>query len=345
MKPFVFNIFFANLLMWNVMASPLLPNSSGDKDTIIVKLKNRNKMIIVTNKDKDISELKEIDLNALMQNLDSAMKGMNTRIEIFDREREDGGNRDTSLVIRKRIVKTDGGQKITITESRTGSKIISIRDTVITTSGYKTATNKRYRSFNDELVFDLGFVNYLEDGNSTPDQSGKPYGLNASKSVQVGFTYLHAWPITKRFSLASGLNITWDNYRFEDNFKIVKGDSVRFEAPGNDRIYDKSKMLVTTLNVPVQVRYHSKSGFRVMGGVFGGYRVFSHSKVKYTETGKTQRDKEQSNFYLNNFNYGVRAEIGYNDVSLYGQYHVNPLFSKRGPELNTFSVGLSLALD
>ncbi len=342
MKPLVFNILFANLLMWNVMASPMHIVPPSEKDTIILKLKNRSKMIIVTNKDQDISELKELDLNALMQNLDSAMKGLNLRVEILGNEMDGQGNRDTSIVIRKRVVKTDGGQKITITENRYGSKIISIRDTDV--NSQSTNRHRTYRGFSDELVFDLGFTNYLE-GNQTPDQTGKPYGLNASKSVQVGFGYIHAWPLSKRFSVASGLNITWDNYRFEDNFKIVKGDSVLFEAPDNDRIYNKSKLLVTTVNVPIQLRYQSKSGFRVAAGVFGGYRVFSHSKVKYNDNGKTQRDKEQSNFYLNNFNYGVRAEIGYSDISLYGQYHINPLFSSRGPEVNSFSLGLSFALD
>jgi len=344
MKLFVFNIFFANLLMWNVMASPMHFASEGEKDTIIVKLKNRSKMIIVTNKDQDISELKEIDLNALMQNLDSAMKGLNLRVEILGNQVDAQSNRDTSIVIRKRIVKTDGGQKITITENRFGSKIISIRDTVVTSTGTKKYKHRTYRGFSDEMIFDLGFTNYLE-GDQTPDQTGKSYGLNASKSVQLGIGYIHAWPLSKSLSVASGLNITWDNYRFEDNFKIVKGDSVQFEAPDKDRIYTKSKLLVTTLNVPLQLRYQSKSGFRVATGVFGGYRVFSHSKVKYNENGKTQRDKEQSNFYLNNFNYGVRAEIGFSDISLYGQYHINPLFGARGPELNSFSVGLSFALD
>ncbi|MBA4054703.1 MAG: hypothetical protein C0490_08335, partial [Marivirga sp.] len=71
-----------------------------------------------------------------------------------------------------------------------------------------------------------------------------------------------------------------------------------------------------------------------------GYRIASHSKIVYKEDGK-EKDKEHDSFYLNNFRYGVRLQVGYRATDLFFNYDLNELFaSGKGPNLNAFSFGV-----
>jgi hypothetical protein len=78
-------------------------------------------------------------------------------------------------------------------------------------------------------------------------------------------------------------------------------------------------------------------------GVYGGYRLGSHSKIKFRQNDETDKDKEHSSFYLNNWRYGLRMRMGIKSLDLFFNYDLNELFSEgRGPELNAFSFGIIL---
>jgi hypothetical protein len=93
----------------------------------------------------------------------------------------------------------------------------------------------------------------------------------------------------------------------------------------------------------VKIENYKKQGFKIGVGVYGGYRLGSHSKIKFRQNDETDKDKEHSSFYLNNWRYGLRMRMGIKSLDLFFNYDLNELFSEgRGPELNAFSFGIIL---
>ena len=90
-------------------------------------------------------------------------------------------------------------------------------------------------------------------------------------------------------------------------------------------------------------RANGKDGFHIGAGGFAGYRLGSHSKVKYEQDGSSTKDKDRGSFNLSDFQYGATGVIGYNNFSMFVKYNMNDLFKEnRGPQVNTISFGFRL---
>ena len=77
--------------------------------------------------------------------------------------------------------------------------------------------------------------------------------------------------------------------------------------------------------------------------MYAGYRIASYTKYVTKEDGDKEKDKDKDGFYLNNFRYGVRGQIGFRGIDIFFNYDLNELFAdNRGPELNAFSFGVVL---
>ena len=149
----------------------------------------------------------------------------------------------------------------------------------------------------------------------------------------------------------------------DDDILITKGpETVEFNPLPSEYDGQKSKLTASYINayfVPmidfsrnkrkvkslesgsIKIENYKKQGFKIGIGVYGGYRLASHSKIKYELDGDTEKDKEHSSFYLQNWRYGVRARMGIKGLDVFFNYDLNELFSEgRGPELNAFSFGI-----
>ena len=85
-------------------------------------------------------------------------------------------------------------------------------------------------------------------------------------------------------------------------------------------------------------RFHS---FHFAAGGFGGVLLGGSFKIK-TNDGK---EKIRDNFNLNQFRYGVRAQVGFGPLIFYSQIALNELFDKdenAGFEVYPFSWGISI---
>ena len=97
----------------------------------------------------------------------------------------------------------------------------------------------------------------------------------------------------------------------------------------------------------VSFRTYKKQGIRFGVGGYAGYRIGGNTKFVYREDGKKQKDKEKGNYYLENFRYGVRAQVGYKGLDLFAMYDLNNVFAgDRGPAgsngMNAITVGITL---
>jgi hypothetical protein len=83
------------------------------------------------------------------------------------------------------------------------------------------------------------------------------------------------------------------------------------------------------------------NGFRIGLGPYVGYRIDSYSKHVYYSNGDKEKDQDRSSYYLNNFRYGARFQIGYRGTDLFVNYDMNDLYvENRGPKLNALSFGV-----
>ncbi|GAA5029612.1 hypothetical protein GCM10011506_18070 [Marivirga lumbricoides] len=220
--------------------------------------------------------------------------------------------------------------------------------------GFDTAFNKeskvnkknRKDRYSHEFEFLIGLNNYLNEDNQFPDNDNAVYSIDPITSWTYGINSVHEVKVNPyiRFNFQFGLQ--WYNFALADNkYQIVKGEQevgfIDTSVTRPDINPDRSKMNITYLNVnfvPMIYTGKSSSSFRFGAGPYAGYRIGSKSKFKYDDDGK---DKIKNNLHLNNWRYGLKAQIGWKGVDLFATYDLNPLFiENRGPELNAFSFGI-----
>jgi len=150
-------------------------------------------------------------------------------------------------------------------------------------------------------------------------------------------------------SFSPGLGIGVHNM-FNSSFIHTNNDSsyfvpINIEQP--DISYKKSKFVATYLDIPLEIRYKSKSQFRAALGFKFGFLIMGHSKYKgddYQEgTTNLVIYKKKKIDYLETNRYGFTARIGYKWLNLYGYYQLSTLFQEnKGPEMYPISVGITI---
>lgn len=220
-------------------------------------------------------------------------------------------------------------------------------------------TIKRRKKFRGHWQgFELGMNNFLDSDFAFGPAVGDEYmDLHTGKSWNVNLNILefNLGLIGNSVGLVTGLGFEFNDYRFDNPITIVKDAannnviipfdySVEFLPP----IYpEKSKLSTTYLTVPLLLEFqvpnaNKKNRFYVSGGIIGGLKVGSKTKVVYRTNGAKQKDKVRDDFNLSPFRYGVTARVGVGPLKLFGNYYLTPLFEKnKGPELYPFTIGLT----
>jgi hypothetical protein len=175
--------------------------------------------------------------------------------------------------------------------------------------------------------------------------------LNTGKSWNVNINFLQygLGLIGNNIGIVTGLGLELNDYRFDNNNSITK-DVVNGMIVENTYVLslEKSKFTTSYLTVPLLLEFQVPAGRRnkrlfISGGVIGGLKIGSHTKVVYREEGNRQKVKDRGDFNLSSLRYGVTARIGYRALKVFANYYLTPLFEDgAGPELYPFSVGLVL---
>ncbi|EJF11624.1 outer membrane beta-barrel protein [Pontibacter sp. BAB1700] len=342
----------------------------GQHDTIVVKMANGAKMVLYL---QNIEQLKAFE----NYSLDSLMRVLNKYVDQVDRM--DGANKElksqeTTVVFGKN---DNDPETVTITVQETGqdgkvnrekheiriNKNIKIdveieekdgntkvdvnmpnraeRDSIRTSN-----VKKSYKATRFNFDLDLGLNNFLNtNSQQVPDL--KPLG---SRYVSIN------WHLNSQIGgrksplyLVSGLEFAFNNYMFDRNFVIEEDvNDVTFFRREMEINYDKVKLTHSSVNVPLMPmlkfkRQNGKEGFKLGAGPFVGYRLGAHSKFKFEDSGRTQKEKVRSSYNLSDFQYGLTGVIGYGNLDLFVKYNMNDLFKdNRGPDANVISFGLRL---
>jgi len=177
------------------------------------------------------------------------------------------------------------------------------------------------------------------------------FDLRPLGSRYISFQWRHSWRVGKvgsPFYIVSGPEIAFNNYMFDNNRRLFAADSsVSFIRKESSFNLQKSKLATTTLNLPLmaQLYFRDQKGhesFRLSAGGFVGYRLSSHTKIKYDQDGSTKKDKDRGSYNLEDFQYGLQGIIGVRGIDLFVKYNLNDLFKEnRGPQAQTLSFGIS----
>jgi len=151
------------------------------------------------------------------------------------------------------------------------------------------------------------------------------------------------------FSFAGGLGITSENLYLKDAYvPNVKADSISFEKVPFGVDAKRSKLNVTYLDIPLEIRYVTDKKMRFTLGMKFGFLIDSKTMYKgdaFDEDGKLGygvHEKSKGVNQLESTRFGVQARIGYKWVHVYGYYSLNRLFkADKGPQMYPISVGVT----
>ncbi len=306
-------------------------------DTVVIRVGEGSKIVVTVRDKKDLYTLKQYDFQKLMADLITKLEARDTtpsQTPASEYRKEDGASEP---VVSEREVWTDRSQD---TNERPKTY-------------YHWKKRRTYHSFN----IDIGTNNYLADGRF-PDQDNSQYTVRPWGSWYVGINSTQRTRLANRFFLEWGVGVSWYNFKFQDAATVVSKDenTVIFGKDTRDNDFKKSKLTAAYVNaslVPV-LDFGSnrrKPGlfdgsdarsFRIGAGPYVGYRIDSYTKNVFDENGDERKPRNHDNFYLNNLRYGMRLQVGYDDVDFFVNYDMNELFTEnRGPKLNAFSFGVT----
>ena len=197
----------------------------------------------------------------------------------------------------------------------------------------------------------IGYANYVTPNNDLNlPPSHNFLTLNSTKSwawsANVGEVGINIIP--KYLGLVSGIGFEFTSLRFDNANNITKdatGNIIAVDYSYFDEI-KKSKLTTWHVNVPLlleaQIPVKKNKSIFVAGGVIGGLKIYSRTKVKAKIDGEKQKIKNKGDFSLNPLRYGFTARCGYDDFGIYATYYVSEMFQTgKSIELNPLSIGIS----
>ncbi|HEX8426776.1 outer membrane beta-barrel protein [Hymenobacter sp.] len=366
-----------------VLASPCFARPAYPAhldDTIVVKLPNQATMTLFVKNKQQLRELRAYKLDSLMILLDTYITqaeaaGKNSKseqvtMEFYPAKDKPGKQVPEQIRItmhndesKKSTVKENNVEVrmgrvfgVSVQEKSDGSKDrVDIHvgstakdDSLAAAKRKAKQEEKQNRAVHNNFNIDLG-LNTLVNvetpvGQSAPDL--KPVG---SRYLSLNWHYdIRLGQKGSPLHLLTGPELAFNNYMLDNNSRFVNLNAATTLQAEMERSLEKSKLAVTTLNLPLMavLDFQNKKGrdaFRIGAGGFIGYRLGSHTKIKYSEDGRTRKDKDRGSYNLEDFQYGVQGTIGIRSFDLFAKYNLNDLFqNNRGIQAQTLSFGISL---
>lgn len=310
-------------------------NSELSKDTVLVITQN-NKSINVAINTKTDESVRGLSTNTgqATRRENNVNNSSNVKIGLGGVHVKDGS--DEVHVSWNGVIVKDGSDEV---------KVI-LKDTA--------KVNSREQGFSSRSGFNIYFGFNAFGNTGSIIGNSKDFELSPFGSRYFGFGWTRSGMITKgtkaALKVSYGLEVSWNNYMFENNNYLVKGaNNIEFanykDSKGDVIPLSRNKLTVANINIPVMPYVAFKKGSVVTyiaAGGYVGYRIDSYTKTKEENSGN--KNWNHSSFYLNNFRYGLAFELGLrNFPDLFVNYDLNKLYQDgRGPGINGVSFGIRL---
>ncbi|WP_420580684.1 hypothetical protein [Reichenbachiella sp.] len=340
------------------------------EDTVVIEFGERSKMIIYAETQEDLKDLSDYDINTMIGELNANLDSTATdseEVSIVEDSDKYRINKDVDTDVDNKPLSYYGDDRYDDSdryEQRGSRQDYGSRhedyddnDYVIIDRDRSRKRSSTYGSFQAEI----GLSNWLQNG-SFPDANNELHSVRPLWSWYFGLGGMNHTHFGGAMYLDWGASITWNHWKMEnDNVVIYKGDSsIIFEEDPliDGKMTKLSACYINTTVVPMFDFSHNRNrrsgsrygfskyrrkGFRAGVGMYMGYRLDSWTRAKYKFDGSEKDDKEKSNYFLNNFRYGIRTQVGYKGMDIFFNYDLNKVFATgRGPELNAISFGFIL---
>ena len=170
--------------------------------------------------------------------------------------------------------------------------------------------------------------------------------INQSANVYAAYNFRLGEKKTGKTILSLGLGIGNHSLYSKTGFiKDVKADTIQFIPAGTGQSLRRSKMTITSFEIPLELKIRLKKGFH-MGVGFKLSYVFD-SKEEFTGTlapnGPERTIKYKGISRLNTVGYSPTLRFGYKSINIFAAYQLVPIFqTSHGPALHPISVGITL---
>ncbi len=150
--------------------------------------------------------------------------------------------------------------------------------------------------------------------------------------------------------LVIGLGLQFKSYRLNQNTTLETTPAGKIES----RILhfddnQKSKFSMTYITAPFLIEFqlpvnHYGNRLFVSGGLLAGYRINSHTKIKYRTDRKKEKLKTPGDFSLNDFKYGLMLRLGYRQFQVFVNYDLQNMFKDKAlvPDVYPLTFGVTL---
>ena len=359
-------------LISTTASAKLAPQAPSD--TITIQIGKTKKIIIWVDSKEDLEGLLNYDINQMIRDLNQTVDSLGQMEELIIITDEDGKEYQIDL-------DEEEGKDWYAHEKDSTEEEKKKRYQFEFTFGNndkkeKTETmeeenehdnDSRYFGTRHYINFDLGMNNFVSPEGGSPAANNELYTVRPWGSWYVGINSHFRTHLAGPLALQWGAGIDWYNFKFaNDRTRLEETEEgVNFYLePDTDIDAEKSKLTAAYLNVNVvpmlhfgykskmvrdsdgsmlRVRDYDDDSFRIGLGGYAGYRIDSYTKYKFEEGDDTVKDRDRDDFYLNNWRYGVRLQLGVRGVDLFANYDLNELFyTGKGPELHAFSFGIIL---
>lgn len=213
-------------------------------------------------------------------------------------------------------------------------------------TGYYTSFKGHWNGFY------YGFINYAH-----LPEAWKKLQLDWSHSFAMQFNFCkYNINLSKHnhYGLITGIGIEYQRLRFNnDNISLRKSEGnleiiyPLQEYPDINKIKRSTfKNLHLTVPILMEVQFPAKASrsnrMYVSGGIMGGIRMHSKTKIVYKdEDNNKHKKKNKGNFNMGPFKADVIARIGYKKINIWGSYTLTNMFESKDLHLYTTGLGLT----
>jgi hypothetical protein len=253
---------------------------------------------------------------------------------------------------KSKVIKTKGNAKKTISIQIGSGNILTVKtknDSLKNTDG-----KKDFRTYSG-IVIAAGFNNVIQEGRSLNESDYKAAG---SRFFELGVGWkTRVFKESNWLRFGYGLSLQINNFKPKDNQYFIR-DKELTTLTTYPYDLDKSKIRNTNLVVPISFEFGSsekidKGDYFIFSsyqkikfsiGAYAGVRLSTIQKLKYKAEEDRIKYKKQNHYNMNDFIYGLTAEVARKELGLCFKYDLNPLFSSPNIEQHAISLGLKYEL-
>ena len=226
------------------------------------------------------------------------------------------------------------------------------QDTILVNDEDDENPKKKNHGSDDDLTYWSGFefgpsILFNASGGNTINS---PYlKMDPAQSFSYNFNFFEKRIRfgTDHVGLVSGMGLTFSRFGIKDNYQLMQSADSTWGVLDTLTSFNKNQLRATYLNVPLLLQFNTSKNedknFHLAAGVIGGVRVGSKLVQKFDVFGKESKNKSKGVYNLNSFQAIATVRMGYNDIGLFANYNLLPLFEKgKAEEVFPLTMGVSM---